>query len=233
MSSSSTKLSEILHAIDQVLQSAENQSPADFMAKLPEYNRVLQLVREYLQRSPLPPPPPPVTNRDQGQLPPPLQPAKVSAKTKKKITAVPLPPKSTGKKQSSPLLSVTDTTEDLLKQRQQLLQEIEKLEKQRQEKWAIAQQYSQQQKVIQDFCQALLPVVQENLNNYFSLWQSYGQSNATQINQFIGTQQTDEEQQVNTHQINTSRSVFPASDYSVSQVNQNFLDSTLLLHSQI
>jgi len=232
LSSSSTKLSEILHAIDQVLQSAENQSPADFMARLPEYNRVLQLVREYLQRSPLPPPPPPVTQRAKGPLPPPL-PAKVSAKTDKKITAVPLPPKSTGNKTALPLPPVPDTTEDLLKQRQQLLQEIEKLEKQRQEKWAIAQQYSQQQKVIQEFCQALLPVVQENLHNYFSLWQSYGQSNAAQINQFIGIQQTEEPQEINTHQINTSRSVFPASDYSTSQVNQNFLDSTLLLHSQI
>ncbi|MGL6284393.1 MAG: hypothetical protein ACRC2J_18460, partial [Microcoleaceae cyanobacterium] len=68
---------------------------------------------------------------------------------------------------------------------------------------------------------------------YFSLWQTYGQSNAAQINQFIGTQQTDEQEQLNTHEINTSRSVFPASDYSTSQVNQDFLDSTFLLHSQI
>lgn len=239
MSSSSTKLSEILQAIDQVLQSSEQESPADFMARLPEYNRVLQLVREYLQRSPLPPPvkslPPQVPQRATGKLPPPPPPpAKTVAKTAKKLTvSVPVPPPPTGKKLPPPLLPVSDTTADLVKKRQELLQEIEKLEKQRHEKWAIAQQYSQQQKVIQEFCQALLPVVQENLNNYFSLWQSYGQSNVAMLNQFIGTQATEEIHQSDHQQIHTNRPTFPPSNYSTSQTKQNFLDSTLLLNSQI
>jgi hypothetical protein len=234
LSSSSTKLSEILQAIDQVLQSAENQSPVDFMAKLPEYNQVLHLVREYLQRSPLPPPPPPVTNRAKEHLPPPPPPpAKTSAKTAKKITAVP-PPPPPKKKLPPPLPPMADPTGDLVKKRQELLKEIAKLEKQRQEKWAIAQQYSQQQKVIQEFCQALLPVVQENINNYFSLWQSYGQSNVSLLNQFIGMQSTTDQLPPQNHsqQIETNRPIFPSKS-SPSQVNQDFLESNLLLHSQI
>lgn len=59
--------------------------------------------------------------------------------------------------------------ENLQQQRQELLQEIRELERQRQYNYSLAQQYSKQEQIISEFSQALLGPVQDRLLRY---WES-------------------------------------------------------------
>jgi len=56
--------------------------------------------------------------------------------------------------------------ENLQQQRQELLQEIRELERQRQYNYSLAQQYTKQEQIISEFSQALLGPVQEELLRY-------------------------------------------------------------------
>ena len=68
--------------------------------------------------------------------------------------------------------------ENLQQQRQELLQEIRELERQRQYNYSLAQQYTKQEQIISEFSQALLGPVQDGLLSYLESITNLQQQNS-------------------------------------------------------